>query len=117
LPTRAPRIVLRVRNGFVPASRRQRLQRASRILPLLQFCEEKITALQVYHSLELTMMEKTPQRTRDDCTICALAMVMGPPYTYERVLDDSRKYTKTDDKGRTLPWWKEYLEDEDFASN
>jgi len=55
------------------------------------------------------MMEKISQRTDDDCTICVLAMMMGPPYTYERVLNDSRKYAKTDNEGYTLAWWKEYL--------
>jgi hypothetical protein len=59
-------------------------------------------------------MEKISQRTEDDCVICVLAMVMGPPYNYERVLQDSKKYRRTDDKGRTVAWWKDYLEDEGF---
>jgi len=29
------------------------------------------------------MMERISQRTEDDCVICVLAMVMGPPYNYE----------------------------------
>jgi hypothetical protein len=40
-------------------------------------------------------MEKISQRTEDDCVVCVLAMVMGQPYTYERVLQDSKKYPKT----------------------
>ncbi len=60
------------------------------------------------------MMEKISQRTEDDCVICVLAMVMGPPYNYERVLQDSKKYRRTDDQGRTFAWWKDYLEDEGF---
>jgi hypothetical protein len=60
------------------------------------------------------MMEKISQRTEDDCVICVLAMVMGPPYNYERVLQDSKKYRRTDDKGRTVAWWKDFLEDEGF---
>ena len=59
-------------------------------------------------------MEKIPQRTEDDCVICVLAMVMGPPYNYERVLQDSKKYRQTEDKGRSVAWWKDYLEDEGF---
>ncbi len=60
------------------------------------------------------MMEKISQRTEDDCVICVLAMVMGPPYNYERVLQDSKKYRRTDDMGRTVAWWKDYLKDEGF---
>ena len=60
------------------------------------------------------MMERISQRTEDDCVICVLAMVMGPPYNYERVLQDSKKYRRTDDQGRTVAWWKNYLEHEGF---
>jgi len=60
------------------------------------------------------MMEKISQRTEDDCVICVVAMVMGPPYTYERVLQDSKKYPRTDNEGRTIAWWKDYLKDEGF---
>lgn len=60
------------------------------------------------------MMEPQSQRKKDDCSICAVAMVMGRPYTYERVLADSQKYAWTDGEGRFLPWWKEYLFDEGF---
>lgn len=59
-------------------------------------------------------MEKISQRTGDDCVICVLAMVMGPPYTYEKVLQDSKKYRQTDDRGRFLPWFADYLRDEGF---
>ena len=60
------------------------------------------------------MMEKISQRTADDCSICVLAMVMGQHYTYERVLEDSTSYSKTDDQGHFIPWWKNYLSDEGF---
>jgi len=33
---------------------------------------------------------RIPQRTMDDCVICAVAMVMD--YPYERVLTDSERY-------------------------
>lgn len=62
------------------------------------------------------VMEKISQRTKDDCVICVLAMVMGPPYTYERVSQDSKKYRRTDDQGRFLAWWKDYLTDEGFEA-
>ena len=32
------------------------------------------------------------QSSQDDCTICAVAMLVGKPHRYERVLVDSRKY-------------------------
>lgn len=60
------------------------------------------------------MMEKISQRTPDDCSICVVAMVMGPPYTYEKVSQDSQKYPRTDGKGKYLPWWRDYLRDEGF---
>ncbi len=41
-------------------------------------------------------------------------MVMGMPYTYEKVLGDSKKYAWTDGESRSLPWWREYLLDEGF---
>jgi hypothetical protein len=41
------------------------------------------------------LMEKISQRTEAGCVVCVLAMVMGQPYTYERVLQDSKKYPKT----------------------
>lgn len=31
------------------------------------------------------MMEPISQRTKDDCTICVVSMVMGTPFSYERV--------------------------------
>jgi hypothetical protein len=60
------------------------------------------------------VMEKISQRTKDDCVICVLAMVMGPPYTYERVVQDSKKYQWTDKEGRSLAWWIDYLKEEGF---
>jgi hypothetical protein len=61
-------------------------------------------------------MEKVSQRTGDDCLICVLAMVMGPPYTYERVSRDSQKYRHTDDQGRFVAWFADYLRDEGFEA-
>src|ERR1035438_2678371 len=60
------------------------------------------------------MMEKISQRTQDDSTICVLAMVMGPPYSYERVFEDGKQYPKTDNEGHGLAWWRGYLKDEGF---
>jgi len=60
------------------------------------------------------LMEKISQRTEADCVVCVLAMVMGQPYTYERVLEDSEKYPKTNAAGQTIAWWKDYLSDEGF---
>jgi hypothetical protein len=68
------------------------------------------------HNRTSNMMEKISQRTHDDCTVCVVAMVMGPPYTYERVLRDSEKYPKADREGHGLAWWKDYLNDEGFQA-
>lgn len=64
------------------------------------------------------MIIRMAQRNRDDCAICALAMVMGHPYTYERVLVDSQqaKYPKSNGVGKFLAWWELYLRDEGFYS-
>jgi hypothetical protein len=59
-------------------------------------------------------MEKISQRTSEDCLICVLAMVMGPPYTYERVLEDSKKYRRAGDEGLTMARSKDYLNNEGF---
>ena len=59
-------------------------------------------------------MEKISQRAKDDCVICVLTMIMGPPYTYERVLQDSKKYRQMDDRGLYRAWWADYLGDEGF---
>jgi hypothetical protein len=63
---------------------------------------------------ELVMLVRIPQRTQDDCTICTVAMVMGSPYSYERVLADSAKYPKTSSDGKFLAWWEPYFHDEGF---
>jgi len=34
------------------------------------------------------MITRIPQRTKNDRALCAVAMVMGHPYSYERVLQD-----------------------------
>lgn len=60
------------------------------------------------------MMERISQRNQSDCSVCVLAMVMGPPHSYERVLGDSKKYAQTDQEGHGLAWWKQYLQDEGF---
>lgn len=60
------------------------------------------------------MIVRIPQRTQDDCVICTLAMVMGPPYSYERVLADSAKYPKLSPEGKFLGWWETYLVEEGF---
>jgi hypothetical protein len=62
------------------------------------------------------MIVRIPQRTKDDCAICAVAMVMGSSYSYERVLFDSNKYSKITVDGKFLAWWELYLRDEGFES-
>ncbi|HTU44873.1 MAG TPA: hypothetical protein VMF91_07415 [Bryobacteraceae bacterium] len=60
------------------------------------------------------MIIRIPQRRLDDCVICAVAMVMGPPYSYERVAADSDKYPKTSVEGKFPAWWETYLVEEGF---
>jgi hypothetical protein len=60
------------------------------------------------------MLLAISQRTTDDCVVRVLAMVMGPPYDYERVLQDSARYQKVTANGKFLGWWDTYLKDEGF---
>jgi hypothetical protein len=60
------------------------------------------------------MITRIAQRTTDDCAICVVAMVMGHPYTYERMLEDSRKYPKLTSDGKFPAWWETYFRDEGF---
>jgi hypothetical protein len=60
------------------------------------------------------MITRIAQRTQDDCATCVVAMVMGSPYTYQRVLADSDKYLKTSHNGKFLAWWESYLRHEGF---
>jgi len=60
------------------------------------------------------MIVRIPQRTKDDCAICVVAMVMGIPYTYDRVLEDSHKYPKSTPDGKFPAWWETYFRDEGF---
>jgi hypothetical protein len=46
------------------------------------------------------MIERIPQRGRQDCVICTVAMVMRPPFDYERVLLDSRRYPQITAEGK-----------------
>jgi hypothetical protein len=50
------------------------------------------------------MIVRIPQRSENDCAICTVAMVMGPPYSYERVLADSNRYPKVSSDGKFLSW-------------
>jgi hypothetical protein len=68
-----------------------------------------------YHQ-NTTMIVRTPQRTQDDCAICTVAMVMGTPYSYERVLADSAIYPKISSDGRFSAWWETYFRDLGFES-
>lgn len=43
-------------------------------------------------------------------------MVMGHPYSYERVLSDSGKYVKVSETGKFFAWWEPYLRDEGFRA-
>jgi hypothetical protein len=60
------------------------------------------------------MILRIPQRTQDDCAICTVAMVMGPPYSYECVLAESAKYPKISSDGKFSAWWETYFRDEGF---
>lgn len=60
------------------------------------------------------MIVRIPQRTKEDCAICVVAMVMGHPYSYERVQKDSMKYAKVLPDGNFNPWWESYLRDKGF---
>lgn len=62
------------------------------------------------------MIVRIPQRTQDDCAICTVAMVMGPAYSYERVLADSAKYLKISSDGKFYAWWESYFRDEGFEA-
>ena len=62
------------------------------------------------------MIVRIPQRTQDDCAICTVAMVMGPPYSYERVLADSANYPKISADGKFYAWWESYIREEGFES-
>ncbi len=43
-------------------------------------------------------------------------MVMGEPYSYERVLGDSAKYPAATTDGKFSDWWNRYLVDEGFQT-
>ena len=60
------------------------------------------------------MIARIPQRTQDDCTICAVAMIMGAAFPYERVLADSSKYPSISEGRKFLAWWESYLSDNGF---
>jgi hypothetical protein len=60
------------------------------------------------------MIVRIPQRTQDDCAICTVAMVMGPPYSYERVLAESGRFPKLSSEGKFFAWWETYFRDEGF---
>ena len=60
------------------------------------------------------MIVRIPQREQDDCVISAVAMIMGPPYTYDRVLMDSGNYEQICPDGMFPAWWETYLRNEGF---
>ena len=60
------------------------------------------------------MLRRVPQRAWDDCQIAVVATVMGPPYTYERVLVDQERYPKLNSDGSFSAWWETYLRDSGF---
>ena len=41
---------------------------------------------------------------------------MGRPYSYERVLRDSRKYPHVLENGKFHAWWEPYLQEEGFRA-
>jgi hypothetical protein len=62
------------------------------------------------------MIKRIAQRTADDCAICTVAMVMGEPYSYARVLKDSAKYPPETNDGKFWDWWNRYLVDEGYKT-
>src|ERR1035438_2912013 len=62
------------------------------------------------------MIERIPRRGQQDCVICTVAMVMRPPFDYERVLLDSRRYPQITAEGKYSAWWETYLRDEKFET-
>ena len=61
-------------------------------------------------------IQRISQRTKDDCAICTIAMVMDQPYTYERVLRDSVTFPITAAGGKFLAWSETYLLREGFET-
>jgi hypothetical protein len=55
------------------------------------------------------MLIRVSQRTEDDCTVAVVATVMGPSYTYERVLADRCHYRLFNKDGSFSAWWETYL--------
>lgn len=43
-------------------------------------------------------------------------MVMGYPFTYERVLQDSNRYEWSDTNGKSVAWWEPYLASNGFQT-
>jgi hypothetical protein len=41
---------------------------------------------------------------------------MGPPYSYERVVQDSQKYSKVSENKKFYAWWETYIRDEGFRA-
>src|SRR5579863_9964713 len=62
------------------------------------------------------MLIRVSQRTEDDRTVAVVATVMGPPYTYERVLADRLRYRLFNSDGSFSAWWETYLRDSDFPN-
>jgi hypothetical protein len=62
------------------------------------------------------MLKRIAQRTKTDCAICVIAMVMGQPYSYERVLTDSSRYPAETSDGKFVDWWRSYLAAEGFET-
>jgi hypothetical protein len=52
----------------------------------------------------------------DDCVICVVAMVMGHPYDYERVLIDSVQYHRPNEQEKFIDWWRYYLGHQGFQT-
>jgi hypothetical protein len=59
------------------------------------------------------MIVRIPQRTKDDCLICVLAMIMGPLFPYERIVQDAQNYgyRNRDANGKFTDWWRTYFYD------
>src|SRR5260370_41789734 len=62
------------------------------------------------------MLIRVSQREEDDCTVAVVATVMGPPYTYEKVLADRLRYRLFNSDGSFSAWWETYLRESGFPN-
>lgn len=64
----------------------------------------------------MAILSRVEQRFENDCSVAAVSTVMGPPYTYERVLADNPHYATISETGMYFAWWEKYLWDAGFPN-